>query len=175
MPRILGAAFNPLSVYFCDAPNGRLQAILYEVNNTFGQRHSYLLPTDGGPVDQVCDKVFYVSPFNTLEMRYRFQITPPCDEQSGALLQVAIAVETSEGLLMTASFSGRREILDDPALLRAWLRHPLLAVKVVAAIHWEALKLWLKGVRLTQRPPPPAASVTFTPHAPAVQAAQTLI
>ena len=162
MPRVLGSVFNPLSVYFCDGPDGRLQAILYEVNNTFGQRHSYLLAADDSEpaVNQSCEKRFYVSPFNGLGMTYEFRVVPPGDLADQQPLSVRIDVHDPGGLLMTAAFTGRRQALSDQTLLRAWLRHPLLMAKVVGAIHWEALKLWLKGVKLTPRPPAPDHAVS---------------
>jgi DUF1365 family protein len=167
MPRVLGAAFNPLSLYFCDAPDGSLQAILYEVNNTFGQRHVYLIPAraEGGRVEQECEKAFYVSPFNPMALRYAFTVTPPGTDPAERPLVVRIEVLDADGPLMTASFSGAGARLTDRALAGAWLRHPLLAAKVLGAIHFEALKIWLKGVSLTARPPPPARFVTLQPAA----------
>jgi len=162
MPRVLGSVFNPLSVYFCEAPDGQLQAILYEVNNTFGQRHSYLLRArdEPGAVKHGCEKQFYVSPFNHLNMTYDFRVVPPgafSDEQP---LSVRIDVRDAAGLLMTAAFVGEREPLTDKTLFSAWARHPLLMAKVLGTIHWEALKLWLKGMKLTPRPPAPDRPVT---------------
>jgi hypothetical protein len=162
MPRVLGSVFNPLSVYFCKAPDGRLQAILYEVNNTFGQRHSYLLAADDSDpaVRQTCEKRFYVSPFNGLDMSYGFRVVPPGGFADPQPMSVRIDVSDAEGLLMSAAFTGARQVLSDRTLMAAWLRHPLLMAKVVGAIHWEALKLWLKGVRLTDRPPAPLHPVS---------------
>ncbi len=162
MPRVLGSVFNPLSVYFCDAPDGRLQAILYEVNNTFGQRHSYLLKADETHADvrHGCEKRFYVSPFNDLRMTYDFRVIPPGDVADTQPLSVRIDVRDAEGLLMTAAFVGERKPLTDRAIAGAWLRHPLLMAKVLGAIHWEALKLWLKGMKLIPRPPAPERPVT---------------
>jgi DUF1365 family protein len=162
MPRILGSVFNPLSVYFCETAAGRLQAILYEVNNTFGQRHSYLLKAGdaGAEVRHGTEKRFYVSPFNDLAMRYDFRVVPPGDLADERPLSVRIDVYDAVGLLMTAAFVGERQPLTDKTLTAAWLRHPLLMAKVVGAIHWEALKLWLKGMRFIPRPPAPALPVS---------------
>ena len=166
MPRVLGSVFNPLSVYFCEGPGGGLQAILYEVNNTFGQRHSYLLKAgpdaeqDGPDVRHGVEKRFYVSPFNPLAMTYDFRVVPPGDLADEQPLSVRIDVKDKAGLLMTAAFTGERRTLTDQALAAAWLRHPLLMAKVVGAIHWEALKLFAKGLRLTPRPPAPEHPVT---------------
>ncbi|CDX55560.1 conserved hypothetical protein [Mesorhizobium plurifarium] len=158
MPRMLGYAFNPLSLYFCHNRHGDLQAILYEVNNTFGQRHSYLIPVGeahDGTVMQRCDKRFYVSPFMAMGMGYRFRIGLP-----GECVAIHITGSDGDGPLIIASFSGKRRDLTDAVLMRAFLSYPLLTLKVVAGIHWEALLLWAKGVRLQQRPAPPRHPVT---------------
>jgi DUF1365 family protein len=160
MPRILGHAFNPLSVYFCHHPDGGVAAILYQVNNTFGQRHSYLIPVNRadspGLVLQDCAKVFYVSPFMDMDLRYSFVIQPPADR-----VGVTINVLDKDGLLLTASFRGERSALTDRALLAAFLQMPMLGLKVVAGIHWEALRIWRKGVAFRSRPPAPAHDVTI--------------
>jgi hypothetical protein len=158
-PRVLGYVFNPLSIYFCHDPAGSLRAILYEVSNTFGQRHSYLLPVaDGraGPVRQHCRKEFYVSPFIAMDCRYDFRIEPP-----EALVSVVIRQSDGEGPMLTAAFAGERRPLDDSALARAFLAYPLMTLKVIAGIHWEALKLWRKGLPILERPAPPREAVTI--------------
>lgn len=158
MPRLLGHAFNPLSVFFCHRQDGTLAALLYEVNNTFGQRHTYLLPVlqADRPVRQECRKLFHVSPFLPMELRYRFHVAPPAE-------QVGIAVQALDetGPLILTRFVGRRRELSDATLLRAFLGAPLLGLKTLGAIHWEALKLWRKGLRFHPLPPPPAAAVTL--------------
>lgn len=160
MPRILGYAFNPLAVYFCHAPTGPLQAILYEVNNTFGERHSYLIPVDPAQeqawVDQRCDKRMHVSPFLPLDMHYRFRVRPP-----GEQLSIGVQTHDAQGAVLLARLDAQRRPLTDAALLRAFCTHPLLTLKVIAAIHWEALQLWRKGARLHPRPPAPAEPVSF--------------
>lgn len=159
MPRMFGYAFNPLSVYFCHRRQGDLTAILYEVSNTFGQRHSYLIPVDDsgreGSIEQHCDKHFYVSPFLAMDMHYRFRVGPPGDEVS-----IHITGSDDQGPLIVASFSGRRRRLTDATLARALLAYPLLTIKIIAAIHWEALLLWAKGMRFHARPDPPRQPVT---------------
>ncbi|MCZ8548613.1 DUF1365 family protein [Mesorhizobium qingshengii] len=159
MPRMLGYAFNPLSVYFCHRRQGDLCAILYEVSNTFGQRHSYLIPVDDsgreGLIEQHCDKHFYVSPFIAMGMRYGFRVRQPGDKVS-----IQITARDDEGPLIVASFAGKRRPLSDATLARAFLGYPLLTLKVIAGIHWEALLLWLKGIRLYSRPVPPREPVT---------------
>lgn len=164
MPRILGFAFNPLSVYFCHAPGGRLAAILYEVNNTFGERHSYLLPADAGAdgtVRHACAKTFHVSPFMAMDMTYAFRVVPP-----GERLGIAITGADADGTVLTAILSTRRVPLTDAALARAVLSHPLLTAKVVAGILWEAFRLWGKGVPIHAHPAPPAHPVTAFPACP---------
>ena len=158
MPRVLGQAFNPLTLYFCHHRSGALAAILYEVNNTFGQRHSYLIPVEAaadGIVRQACDKGFYVSPLQHMAMRYDFTVRPPAED-----LFVAIRSSDAEGPMLHAAFTARRSDLTDAAILRAVLGTPLLMLKVVAAIHWEALRTWLKGARFHGRPPLPEEAVT---------------
>lgn len=158
MPRILGFAFNPLSVYFCFEAAGALRAILYEVNNTFGERHSYLLPVEqvDGAIRQECVKHFHVSPFMGMDMRYAFRVTPP-----GERLAIAITGSDHDGPLITAIHSAERQPLTDAALLRAFATHPLLTLNVVGGILWEALKLWAKGVPVHDRPAPPPHPVTI--------------
>jgi DUF1365 family protein len=160
MPRIFGYAFNPLSVFFCHRTDGRLAAILYEVNNTFGQRHSYLLPVTSdqdasGIVRQTCAKTFYVSPFMDMGLDYRFTIEGP-----GTTTHVGIDAFAGTSPMITTAFDGVRGEMTDRALLAAVVRHPLLTFKVVAGIHWEALFIWLKGIKLRPRPPAPSASIT---------------
>ncbi|HTQ72521.1 MAG TPA: DUF1365 family protein, partial [Acidocella sp.] len=162
MPRVLGYAFNPLSLYLCHDAQGHLRAVLYEVNNTFGQRHSYLLPvTENSPVArQECGKAFYVSPFLDMDLRYRFALHPP-----GEALGLHITVEDEQGVVLHATMAGKAEKLTDAALLRTACAVPFLGTKVVLGIHWEALKLWLKGIGLRPRPPAPERPVTITrPH-----------
>jgi DUF1365 family protein len=154
MPRILGFVFNPISVYYCYHRNGALKALLYEVHNTFGQRHSYLIPVDAvasEPLEQQCLKAFYVSPFMDMDIAYRFRVQPPSD-------RVTLVIESADaqGPVLIASLAGTRQALTDTALLRAFVSFPLMTLKVVAGIHWEATKLWLKGMRLRPRPPAPA-------------------
>ncbi len=166
MPRILGKAFNPLSLYFCHDTNERLTAILYEVNNTFGQRHSYLMPVtaaSGDLVRQDCAKQFYVSPFMDMDLTYRFRVRPVQTGEVGEVLAVDIDVDDAEGRMLVATFAGKRETITDGALLRAAFAQPLQILKVVGGIHWEAFKIWLKGVKLRDRPTAPDEPVTVSP------------
>jgi DUF1365 family protein len=150
-PRLFGYTFNPLSVYFCHHADGTLALIIYEVRNTFSDTHSYVLPVRAGEVSetgvrQVQDKLFYVSPFVEMAMRYHFRIVPP-----GEQVKLRILETDREGPLLAATFSGRRRELTTPTLIRAFVALPLVTVKIIAAIHWEALRLWLKGARLVPR------------------------
>ena len=161
MPRMLGHVFNPISVWFCHRRDGSLATLIYEVTNTFKERHSYVIPVapehvqpagpiraDGPPRDplirQSCDKSFYVSPFMDLDMRYDFTVEQPMERT-----RVVVAGGDAKGPMIVAAFQGKRRELSDSALARAFLRHPLLTLKVVAGIHVEALWLFLKriGVR----------------------------
>src|SRR5580658_3748825 len=158
MPRVFGYGFNPLSVYFCYQTDGKLAAILYEVHNTFRQRHWYLIRVNrvAGPVvDQHCNKQFYVSPFMDMDMNYTFRVALP-DEK----IALAIRAADKDGLLLVAALSGNRQPLTDGALLRLLAIYPLLTLKVIGAIHWHALRLLLKGMRLRARPNPPDVPVT---------------
>lgn len=159
MPRMLGYVFNPLSIYFCYRRDNSLAAIFYEVSNTFGERHSYLIPLAAdstGTIRQTSHKTLYVSPFLGVDMTYSFTIAPP-----GEHLSVTIAGRDGEGPLMVAKLAATRRALTDAALARAFVVYPLLTLKVIAGIHWEAFLLWLKGVRLERRPPAPREAVTL--------------
>ena len=159
MPRILGYAFNPLSIYFCHRRDGSLSAIFYEVNNTFGQRHNYLIPVAPGitgPVRQESQKSFYVSPFMTIDMIYSFSIVPP-----GKDLSVSVIGRDDDGPLIIAKLTAVRQDLSDASLARAFIVYPLLTFKVITGIYWEALLIWLKGIRLYPRPAAPDRSVTI--------------
>lgn len=160
-PRILGYAFNPLTLYFCHRADGSLAATLYEVNNTFGDRHSYLIPVEDGEAEtltQECDKAFYVSPFIPVSGRYRFKLLRP-----GKRFVMTIRESDGEGALLTASFSGKASRWSDAALLGVFFRYPLMTLKVIAGIHVEAFRLWRKGLRLAARPAAPASPVTIVP------------
>ena len=126
--------------------------------STFGQRHSYLIPVGDRhdeTVRQHCDKRFYVSPFMAMGLNYRFRIGLP-DEN----VAIHITASDDQGPLMVASFAGKRRALSDASLLRAFISYPLLTLKVTVGIHWEALRLWAKGIRLQERPAPPHHSIT---------------
>ena len=145
-PRVLGFVFNPVSFWYCHNAGGELIAVLAEVSNTFGGRHSYLLHNpDGTPLRDgqtlAASKTFHVSPFCEVEggYRFRFFLQRKCPV-------VRIDYDDAEGELLLTSISGKVAAWSTPALLRALLRMPFLTAGVVFRIHWQALKLWLKGV-----------------------------
>jgi DUF1365 family protein len=151
-PRLLGYGFNPLSVYFCYRASGELALVIYEVRNTFGEIHPYVLPVRTGEwsdagLRQQQEKLFYVSPFLPMAMRYHFRVLPPCDT-----VKLRILETDPDGPLLAATFNGHRRALTSRALLRSFFALPLVSLKIMAAIHWEALRLWLKGARLVPRP-----------------------
>ena len=165
-PRVLGYVFNPLSIWFCYSAGGDLRAILYEVSNTFGEHHSYLLPVTpgraaGAPLAQETEKRFYVSPFIDMEARYDFRLNEP-----GERLALTILQRVPAGEQLIARHSGRRRALSDSTLLRAFFAYPLMTFKVISAIHWQAARLWWRGARMHARPPAPTEQVTLVAPAP---------
>lgn len=155
-PRIFGYVFNPISVYFAYDSAGQLVAIIYSVRNTFGERHTYVAPvapgevTDSG-VRQTRRKLFHVSPFIGMGARYHFRILPP-----GKAIRLRIHETEAGGPLLAATFSGKAAELTTSSLARCLLKIPFMTWKITAGIHWEALKLWLKGARFHKGPPAPA-------------------
>lgn len=165
MPRVLGYVFNPISLYYCHHADGRLAAMVYEVTSTFGVRHAYVIPVPAedqtsGLIRQGAAKALYVSPFMGMEMDYRFRGHAPAER-----LDMTIDGLDHDGVLITAAMSAELQILDDRHITVATATIPLMTFKVVAAIHYEALKLWLKGVRLTRQPPRAKTSVTIQKQA----------
>ena len=151
MPRFLGYVFNPLSIYYCYDDDERLFAIIYEVKNTFGEQHPYVLampdkPTKSGRYHQSCDKNFYVSPFIEAEANYRFSLNEPDNN-----LDVRISEYVESGALLVATMQGKRRALTDRQLIIQALFYPFLPQMVMASIHYQALKLWLKGISLQPR------------------------
>lgn len=159
-PRILGAVFNPLSVYYGYDENDHLVGVIYEVRNTFGERHSYVAKVEDGQLTpaglrQERDKLFFVSPLMDMAMRYTFNLKPPSDA-----ITVRILENDAEGPILSATFHGEAVPVSTRSLFAEAMRVPFLTAKVVGAIHYEALRLWLKGIKLRDRPPaPPRFSV----------------
>ena len=145
-PRILGFAFNPLSVYFCHTDAGALDVIIYEVSNTFGERKSYIIPVsdvDGETIRQQCPKEMYVSPFTERTGGYKFHVVSP-----GARVFVGVDFFERDVLVLKTYFSGERRSINAARLVAS---HPLMMLKVIAGIHFEAVRLWWKGVPLVER------------------------
>jgi DUF1365 family protein len=159
LPRLLGHAFNPISLWYCEHRDGSLRAVIAVVRNTFGERHCYLLDAGGAPMPYATplykDKCFHVSPFFDLQGRYRFSL-----EEPGERVRLAIH-ETRQGQpILDATLAGERRPLRDAQILRLAALMPLMTLKVVAGIHWEALKIWLRGGRFHRKPQPPAVGVS---------------
>ena len=142
-PRVLGYAFNPLSLYYCFGETGNIFAVVHEVHNTFGERHVYVLPVDESEkwIRQSTKKMLFVSPFAHMDMLYHFRLNVPDDKQV-----IAIRLHDRDGLVLTASYTAKRKELNGKTLARQAIAMPWLSIKVVMGIHWEAMRLWLKRV-----------------------------
>ncbi|MEM7523465.1 MAG: DUF1365 domain-containing protein [Pseudomonadota bacterium] len=165
MPRLLGYGFNPLSIFYCYDESGALESIVYEVKNTFGDQIPYVIGADAeadhdaesdndavsrdGAARHEQAKEMYVSPFIEMNQTYRFTIRAPGDRLA---IRIKQGARGEAGDTLIATQSGTRRALTDGALARLVFSHPLAAFKVVAAIHWQALKLWLKGARFLRYP-----------------------
>jgi DUF1365 family protein len=165
-PRVLGFVFNPVSFWFCHNAAGALIAVLAEVNNTFGERHNYLLThPDGRPIvdGEIFErqKVFHVSPFMAVAgfYRFRFYAKPAIDGKPASRLACIDHGDTAGDLLHTA-ISGRAAPMSSRVLLKAFVSYPWLTVGIVYRIHWQALKLWLKRVPFFKKPEPPLEETT---------------
>jgi uncharacterized protein len=150
IPRVLGFAFNPLSVFYCYDVHGALFAVIYQVNNNWGERHCYILPAPA-PVPKIirqsASKAFYVSPFMRMDMHYDFTITAPAET-----LIVSIQGSDAQGKLITAYHKATRHRLTDAHLVRLCFTHPFMSYKVLAAIFWEAFLLFKKGLKWQKKP-----------------------
>lgn len=153
-PRVLNYVFNPLSIYFAeDREDGQLRGVIYQVHNTFGDAHAYVAPCSGATRErQSTDKVFHVSPFFDVDGRYEFTLRPPGEQFR---LTIFKQRETEPDFLATMAL--QRERLTTPSLARLFASQPVSTIKTIAAIHFEALKLWMKGARYHPRPEPPSA------------------
>ncbi len=165
-PRVLGYVFNPVSFWFCHRKDGALRAIVCEVNNTFGERHCYLLDT-GTPLAWgqalAARKVFHVSPFCAVEGSYRFRFMRTTQRVGDADIERIVAridYHDAQGPLLLTSVSGSLQPLRDAAAVRAFLQHPMMTLGVIARIHWQALKLFAKRVPFFSKPLPPTHTVS---------------
>ena len=158
-PRILGYVFNPLSVYYAYDVSGNLIALIYEVSNTFGEEHSYVgrieESDDASLHVQTTKKVFYVSPFIEVTGNYTFKFDDPAEH-----LRLGVQQNENDAPTLYTSFSGAKKSFTALNLLKAFVKYPLMTLKVITAIHWEALKLWMKGAKYIPRPKRPNVSFT---------------
>jgi hypothetical protein len=163
-PRVLGHTFKPVSFWYCHTAGGALRAIVAEVNNTFGERHCYLLDAPRYGVELCADKVFHVSPFCRVEGRYRFRFMRTVHESVERIVARVDHDDAQGQPLIETSLSGALEPVTAASLRRALLRYPALTLGVVARIHWQALRLWLKRVPFWRKPVPPADLITHQRH-----------
>lgn len=170
-PRVFGYAFNPVSVWFCHDRDGRLRALLAEVRNTFGERHSYLLGArHNAPITAdtalTCRKVLHVSPFCRVEGGYTFRVDERANE---AVRRASIAIDyhDADGLLIRTALTGRLQPLTRANACAALLRQPLLTIGVVVRIHWQALRLALKKTPFYGKHPAPARGADSSSDHPA--------
>jgi DUF1365 family protein len=144
--RVLGYVFNPVTFYWCYRADGELACMVAELNNTFGERLPELL--HGGSLRYEHDKHLHVSPFFGLDQRYRYAFSEPGDE-----LYARVEVHENGHRALQAVLHGRRQELTNATLARALVRYPLMPAKVIGLIHWQALRLWLKGATFHHKPP----------------------
>ena len=147
-PRIFGYVFNPLSIFFVYDQNEKLVSILYEVKNTFGEQHTYVFKIDNenNLIQNTCSKKFHVSPFIDMDCNYFFRILKPGDR-----LSVVIDQFDQIGKILYASQDGKKADLTGTELIKSYLKHPLMTFKIISAIHFEAFKLWIKGIKLVKK------------------------
>ena len=147
-PRILGYVFNPLSVFYIYDKNSNLISILYEVKNTFGEQHTYIFKTDinNNLVQHMCKKKFHVSPFIEMDCVYFFRLLKP-----GNKISVIIDQNDKEGKILYASQDGVKSEITNSNITKSYLKHPLMTFKIILAIHFEAFKLWSKGIKFIKK------------------------
>ena len=156
-PRVLGYTFNPVSFWYCHRADDSLRAIVVEVNNTFGERHCYLLDNPAFGAEIHAGKAFYVSPFCKVEGAYRFRFMVDAARNRTV---ARIDYDDAEGLLLQTSVSGTLEPATAQALRGALWRYPAMTLGVIARIHWQALRLWFKRVKFLGKPATPDIPVT---------------
>ncbi len=156
-PRVLGYSFKPVSFWYCHRSDGSLRTVVVEVNNTFGERHVYLLDHVRYGVEQSASKVFHVSPFCKVEGSYRFRFMTTADRGRTV---ARIDYDDAQGELIQTSVSGQLQALDKPAVYKALLAFGPMTLAVIARIHWQALKLIFKRIPFFSKPSPPKAFVT---------------
>ena len=160
-PRVLGYTFKPVSFWYCHRADGSLRAIVVEVNNTFGERHCYLLDAPQFGVEQKARKVFHVSPFCEVSGSYRFRfLRTAASAQDAGHTVVRIDHDDDSGPLILTSVSGTLHAITPQTLRRALWGYPAMTLAIIARIHWHALRLWLKRVRFHRKPKAPASIVT---------------
>ena len=164
-PRVLGYVFNPVSFWICTRADGKVQAVLAEVNNTFGERHCYLLHKNSGQALRsgetlTSNKVFHVSPFCAVRGEYHFRFLFSQDSSSGKNSVCRIELHEDGLPLINTSISGTSRPLSQANVTLALLRYPLMSLGVMFRIHWQALKLWVKGVPFHSKPKPPELEVS---------------
>ena len=162
-PRVLGYTFKPVSFWYCERTDGSLRAIVVEVNNTFGERHCYLLDEPAWGKELRAEKVFHVSPFCDVSGSYRFRFL--FNDKDGVLRTVArIDHDDADGALIETSVSGALEPATPAALRRALWRYPVMTLAVIARIHWQALRLWTLRVGFRSKPMPPPTPISHQQH-----------
>ena len=145
-PRVFGYVFNPLSIFYC-YENKNLKAVMYEVKNTFNEQHTYIFKVkSNNAISQTCKKKFYVSPFMDMETYYKFELLNP-DEN----LSVLIKQSDKDGIVLTAVQKGVKKEFNMKQLLVNFVLYPLMTLKIIGAIHYEALRLWKKGAKYRSR------------------------
>ena len=156
-PRILGYVFNPLSVFYVYDINEKLVSILYEVKNTFGEQHTYIFRVENNSLLQHnCEKKFHVSPFIEMNCNYFFRILKPSEK-----ISVIIDQYQSNEKILYASQDGKRADLTSSELMKSYLKHPLMTFKIISAIHFEAFKLWTKGIKFIKKKLKIKNNITF--------------
>ena len=157
-PRIFGFVFNPLSVFYVYNLEDQLISILYEVKNTFGEQHTYIFKVtkDSNLIQNNCSKKFHVSPFIEMNCNYFFRLLKP-----GNKISVVIDQYENENKILYASQDGVRSDFSTKQLVKSYLKHPVMTFKIILAIHFEAFKLWAKGIKFIKKKIKIKNNITF--------------